>query len=374
MLANYRVVPRAMESRFIHLAKRVQARWRTVLLKREFDRWCEYESWPLYYVAAATIQRAWVDFRFVKRQRQHRTRGKRFYITKEDAAAAKVQQLWKAYVDRSLFKFYLQLIKFRENGDPLLMLKAINPNESDLVDRASGLHVRFRLAGKQFPPYIVYKIFTHNNVADICAFAPKDYTRSRKKPTPAQLHNKETIRNIGHSTTKKGDRTGWYVRVDNNPWRPVSDTILTEAESIAAQYDARFAPRTASNVDVISKDDKFHYSRLKRRENNELRIKRKRRQWLTELYAAEQVELMQGHIPRETIKKEATEMFAKLPDDAIESEVKGLVEWTEHLDFATYRRDWLLSATTAPSSALLPSVEQSKIKTGTASKSFTFNS
>jgi hypothetical protein len=32
-------------------------------------------------------------------------------------------------------------------GDPALIMKYINPNEAKLIDGASGIHIKFRLAG-----------------------------------------------------------------------------------------------------------------------------------------------------------------------------------------------------------------------------------
>lgn len=32
-------------------------------------------------------------------------------------------------------------------GDPAMIMKYINPNEAKLIDSASGIHIKFRLAG-----------------------------------------------------------------------------------------------------------------------------------------------------------------------------------------------------------------------------------
>ena len=69
--------------------------------------------------------------------------------------------------------YYRDLIRFRNTGDPALMLRSINPREASLVDRASGLRVRFRLGGNSFPPQIYYKIFTRAPLCDLGAFAPR---------------------------------------------------------------------------------------------------------------------------------------------------------------------------------------------------------
>jgi hypothetical protein len=46
-----------------------------------------------------------------------------------------------------IFRFYRDLIKFREKGDPAKLLKFVNPKEAKLIDAAAGIHVRFRLGG-----------------------------------------------------------------------------------------------------------------------------------------------------------------------------------------------------------------------------------
>ena len=72
--------------------------------------------------------------------------------------------------------------------------------------------------------------------------------------------------------------------------------------------------------------------------------------------------MLQGRIPTETIKAEANAMFNQMEETEVDEEVAKLVSWTEHLDFAKYRTDWGKTATTAGSDALLPSLQQSKLK------------
>ncbi len=76
-----------------------------------------------------------------------------------------------------VFRFYRDLIHFHNNGDPQILMRTINPAESKYIDSAAGIRVRFRLAGERFPPTIYYKIFTNRPVQDLCANAPRDYTR-----------------------------------------------------------------------------------------------------------------------------------------------------------------------------------------------------
>ena len=347
MLKYYTNVPRAPESAFVSLARRIQARWRTVMVRDEYYRRYNQESWSLYWAAAATIQRAWVDYQYYKNRKKHKHRSKRFFATKADAAASKIQLCWKGTVNRRIFRFYVSLIRFRESGDPAMLLKTVNPGEAAMMDRANGLHVRLRLGGLSFPPMIMYKIYTHRPVADICAFAPKDYAADRRKvPRETKgiaLHNscKPTA---GGAEASTASRRAWYQRVDNNIWRPVDRALLEDAEKIAHTFDLG---RTR-HADIISKGSSFHYSRLKRQETKELVAKRTRRRWLAELYTDEQARRRTAVDPK-SILKEALTVFETMDENDFDTEIGKLTEWTAHLDFDEYKRDWFATATSAPS-------------------------
>ncbi len=45
-------------------------------------------------------------------------RARREWATREDAAAAKVQELWRRYANRRIYRYYRDLIQFRLTGDP----------------------------------------------------------------------------------------------------------------------------------------------------------------------------------------------------------------------------------------------------------------
>ncbi len=140
--------------------------------------------------------------------------------------------------DVQVYRYYRDLINFRTRGNPMMMLRCINPNEAKLLDSALGIHVKFRLAGvklplflpckflasnfwvkiqteewqfltqsdcmsfscvsprftfqEKFPPGIYYKIYTHRPVQDLCANSPKDYTKADTKRHLAKtVHNRE---------------------------------------------------------------------------------------------------------------------------------------------------------------------------------------
>ena len=53
----------------------------------------------------------------------------------------KIQNAWRGVTNKRIYKYYKDLINFRNEGDPKEMLKSINPAETALFDAASGIHV-----------------------------------------------------------------------------------------------------------------------------------------------------------------------------------------------------------------------------------------
>eukprot|EP00760_Papus_ankaliazontas_P034704 PhM_4_TR7421/c0_g1_i1/m.37431 len=345
---TYSGLPAADPSRIADFAQRVQARWRAVLMKSEFERWLTYERHTVYYVAAAVLQKAWTSYRQRTTQRMLRRRTQRVFLSKEDSAAGKIQLAFRSYSNRQIFRFYVDLIRFRERGDPKLMLRCINPLESGLFDSASGLHVRFRLGGSQFPPTVYYKIFVHGNVADVGAMAPKDYVRVRQRKAA------DCTRNNKSSQRGPQDRTGWYRRDDFNNWRPVNDSVLRNAEQIVKRLETQHL----ASSKALPESSQFHYSKLKREDDRHRKVKQRRRDWLVQLYTQEQLEKQTGALTsdvRGETAQHAQHLFGKLSDEDIDREVQRLVQWTHDLDFAKYRSDWLSNATSAATDTNLAS-------------------
>ena len=52
--------------------------------------------------------------------------------------------------DIQVYRYYRDLINFKQKGDPSMMLKCINPNEAKYLDPAAGVHIKFRLAGVSY--------------------------------------------------------------------------------------------------------------------------------------------------------------------------------------------------------------------------------
>jgi hypothetical protein len=204
--------------------------------------------------------------------------------------------------------------------------------EADYLDRASGIHIRFRLGGAVFPPKIFYKIYTHRPLCDINAFAPRNYSIERRaQPDPLSLHNKpsslsfsSTVPTHRAALTTGGSRSSfirkiqssirvgrafydatitppvssvgmddWYQREDDrsNPWRVIS----TELEEVLdppppwVLLDRRQEELTAEhkrkkNDLTSSPTSAYHYSRLRRQQDLVLEKKRRKREWMLKAY------------------------------------------------------------------------------------------
>lgn len=106
--------------------------------------------------------------------------------------ALKIQKLWRAYTNKKIYKYYRDIIYFKCKGNPARLLKAINPNEAQLLDGAANVHLRFRLGGETFPPNIYYKVFLHGAYCDVNSYAPRDYS-TLKKPQNIHSHPEKKI-------------------------------------------------------------------------------------------------------------------------------------------------------------------------------------
>eukprot|EP00744_Colponema_vietnamica_P016878 GILI01023704.1.p1 GENE.GILI01023704.1~~GILI01023704.1.p1 ORF type:complete len:726 (-),score=68.94 GILI01023704.1:67-2244(-) len=250
-------------------AKALQQRVRALLMHREVHIWWLRERWPIFFVSAVTIQRAWMTFCVRRKSKStveknekesigspyllnkeavqlRRKVHRRFFLTKADAAAAKVQDWWRRCLQRKIFRYFIRVIRDsaaivstnnakndsygrskvlrpflgnHSNSGPEFgsspsspsskvspyqrtahaLLKQIDFGEACMLQAAgSGLHVRFRLAHGgvvPFPPVIVYKVSTHAHVVDMGLFAPKNYVlegriAQERRSQPIIVHNK----------------------------------------------------------------------------------------------------------------------------------------------------------------------------------------
>ncbi|KAL4696937.1 hypothetical protein H8959_002635, partial [Pygathrix nigripes] len=234
-------------------------------------------------------------------------------VIKQDNAARVIQQAWKSFLNVAIFQHFKSLIDLRRQGEPRQIVKYINPKEAELLDAAAGIHVRFRLGGVKFPPDIYYKIFTHRPIEDLCANSPRNYA---KLPAKHTSHNK-------NDHLQEEDHSGWYHRIENNGWRPVSDTFWLSTDSIVVED---------------KKESEFHFSKLKRRQDLEKKRKLRKIEWMRQMYYSGSLEAKSTH--RETlglIHTATKGLIRAFEDGGIDSvmewEVDEVLNWTNTLNF-----------------------------------------
>lgn len=247
-------------------------------------------------------------------------------------AAIVIQKAWRRHIDMQVFRYYRDLINFRRQGNPALMLRCINPAEAKLLDAATGTHIKFRLAGDKFPPNIYYKIFTHRPVVDMCANSPKDYTKpDSKMATFKQVHTKNLP-----LPDEKG-RDGWYVRIENNGWRLVSDRLI-------------HAAMDNTTWETSQKKVEFHHDKLVRKADLDRKRRRKKIAWMHKMYKDGMLQVrVQDSETSELVKKAADGLINTVdshgPDGVMDWEVDELLQWTTALNFDDYLEGWKESAT-----------------------------
>ncbi|XP_054988344.1 protein MFI [Sorex araneus] len=232
---------------------------------------------------------------------------------KRDKAARIIQKAWINYLNVSVFQQVKSLINFRRQGEPRQIVKYINPIEAEFLDSAAGIQVRFRLGGTKFPPGIYYKIFTHRHIEDLCANSPRDYT---KLPANYTSH-------IKSAHLQEEDHKGWYRRIENNGWRPVSE---------------RFWIPTENDIIDNNKKREFHFSKLKRRQDLEKKRKIRKIEWMKQMYYAGSLKANTTNYKTLSLINTATKGLIKAIEDSgidsvMEWEVDEVLNWTNTLNF-----------------------------------------
>ncbi|KAJ3153418.1 hypothetical protein HDU86_005248 [Geranomyces michiganensis] len=304
-----------------------------------------------------------------------------FPPTFPEFAAAYIQALWRMWVvkknwhkfklkNRKIYRFHRDLIKFKLRGEPRKLLRFINPKEAELMDASMAIHVRFRLGGASFPPSIFYKVFIHKSLVDMNAFSPRDYTaQSSKQILPVDLFDKTA--NPGQPVPF----AGWYQRVENNGWRPVSDKI----------YDDE-----SDRVTEASRLIAYHHIKRKRRAALEKNKRLRKIEWMRRMYkegkrviCAAATRAMEGSRPHSlwtvdpggdesvgasrressqlavasavSVGNAAASRFPTPPPEDCMRELEAemdpdvLIKWTRALDFEGYFNDWVCMATSGRS-------------------------
>ncbi|XP_047373169.1 protein MFI isoform X1 [Sciurus carolinensis] len=244
---------------------------------------------------------------------------------RKERAAKIIQRAWKKFLNVAVFQHFKSLINLRRQGEPRQIVKYINPKEAELLDAAAGIQIRFRLGGIKFPPDIYYKIFTHRHIEDLCANSPRDYT---KLPAKHISHNKS-------DHPEEEDHSGWYRRIENNGWRPVSERFWTPDEK---------------EIMEGKKESEFHFSKLKRRQDLEKKRKIRKIEWMRHMYYTGSLAARATHHDTLGLIQTATKGLIKSIEDGgidsvMEWEVDEVLNWTNTLNFDEYIANWKEIAT-----------------------------
>ena len=270
-----------------------------------------------------------------------------------------------------IFKYYKDLIHFKVMGDPVELLRTVIPSETNLFDRAAGVHVRFRLGGSTFPPLLLFKVYTHRPCCDVNSFAPRDYTVDRgliRKDDSSRFSAAQsgTIR-VGTkyfetlTSTNCTDISRWYQREERNSWRPiVHQTVVNAVDAALLAQENRKA---------------YHYSNVRRRSDLQKKRRHRRTEWFVKLYMQQkqtttsnldldappqhhtQLEQQYGDVVADEDKDPELALLRELRSHMLRiecrepsiEEAQELLEWSCNLDYNDYTDDWFKLATSAPS-------------------------
>lgn len=267
---------------------RIQAWWRMVVISKPYQR----QRQIFCRIAAMDIQSAWRSCLHNRAAHRIGIRGSRQKVNSYSQAAQSIQLCWRSFCNRRIYRFFNDLLKHKLQGEPADLLRAIVPGESDLLDKASGVHVRFRLGGAVFPPKVFFKVYTHRPLCDVNSFAPRNYTSEAPAGTfqdhlkPENLSSKikqlSTIR-VGSrlfeaSVSAATNMNTWYRREENNEWRTISATKVEEL------FNPPDYLRSTSDYRNLHTAKQFHYSRLRRQQDILNERKRRKREWMMKAY------------------------------------------------------------------------------------------
>lgn len=274
-------------------ASRIQATWRAMLPYRRFKRSKHFVN----QIAAIIIQNHARDY-LIRKGSLSGANGvvnkglkKLSVMERKNAAVIKFQLCWRSFCNRRVYVYFRDLIRFKLKGAPYDLMRSIIPNEASLLDRAAGVHVRFRLGGIVFPPKIYFKIYTHRPLCDVNAFAPRNYCeeKSADEIQTLQIHAKHLpnannfsvpqlrvgTKYFGTKVTTSVDVQNWYKREEKNPWRPIASQALEE----------KFAPAWLKrSLNSKRPLQPFHFNTQKRKEDRIKAQKAKKRHWMLKAY------------------------------------------------------------------------------------------
>ncbi|XP_042069544.1 protein MFI [Haplochromis burtoni] len=219
----------------------------------------------------------------------------------QEVAARIIQKTWRGYMASEVFRYFKELIFYCKQQDPKTILKTVNPREAELLDAAAGVFIRFRLGGaaqKTTPSKVVGSLWP-------------------RRPTKAQLSQRMTN------------------QVGTSAWRTI----------VGGCSVTRWFWHVSLQRSVLTKKMDFHYSKLQRNQDLESWRKRKKIEWLKQMYKEGRLQDHAEHRHMaalvESSTQELMETVEKKGDDEIlEWELDELLAWTNTLNFEEYMEEW----------------------------------
>lgn len=93
------------------------------------------------------------------------------------------------------------------------------------------------------------QVFSKSNVCDINAFAPRDYSS-----LPREVAKEDKIKYSTYQLNKKEyENEGWYLRNDNNGWRPVQNIRVRSATKCSSRQTTWSCTRPRKSIFTITK-------------------------------------------------------------------------------------------------------------------------
>eukprot|EP00824_Muranothrix_gubernata_P025413 TRINITY_DN8155_c0_g3_i1.p1 TRINITY_DN8155_c0_g3~~TRINITY_DN8155_c0_g3_i1.p1 ORF type:complete len:187 (-),score=19.39 TRINITY_DN8155_c0_g3_i1:2-538(-) len=133
------------------------------------------------------------------------------------------------------------------------------------------------------------------------------------------------------------NKAGWYIRQENNGWRPISEKILKAYDLIEI---------TTSNKPKV-----FHYSKHIRQKLTAQQKRKQKLRWLRQMYKdakmAEEADTQGDSLGEQDKNPFEDSHFEFLDPKEFDDEVNELIEWCEGLDYEKYLDDWKQLATSA---------------------------
>ncbi len=187
-------------------------------------------------------------------------------------------------------------------------------------------------------------------VCDVNSYAPRDYSN-------IQINNRlnDQVKKISYDQYKKNklsiEDEGWYLRVDNNGWRPISEKYIGKPDFI--------------QIFSANKVKYYHHKKEKRAEKSQKKVRMNKIRWMQKLYKEKKEEEEGGQFMTAQVQEHQNPFedpkFINLTEQQFEEEANDLIEWSQALDYDHYLTNWHEIATSNVTNVLSPEIKYQSI-------------